>query len=81
MFRAVLAGERGPVRDAVLLNAAGALVALDGVGRPGRPRTLHAALAARRVDRARAGRRLGSAGAAADRWVELSVRLRGAAVG
>jgi len=31
-FRAVLAGESGPVRDAVLLNAAGALVAADGIG-------------------------------------------------
>ena len=31
-FRAVLAGELGPVRDAVLLNAAGALVAADGIG-------------------------------------------------
>lgn len=29
--RRLLAGERGPVRDAVLLNAAGALVAFDGV--------------------------------------------------
>ena len=32
VFRAVLAGEPGPVRDAVLLNAAGALVAADGIG-------------------------------------------------
>ena len=31
VFRRVLAGERGPVRDAVVLNAAGALVAFDGV--------------------------------------------------
>ncbi len=30
VFRALVAGERGPVRDAVLLNAAGALVAFDG---------------------------------------------------
>ena len=33
----MLAGERGPVRDAVLLNAAGALVAVDGVGGRARP--------------------------------------------
>ena len=38
VFRRVLAGERGPVRDAVLLNAAGALVAFDGVA-AGPPRT------------------------------------------
>ena len=42
---AVLAGERGPVRDAVLLNAAGALVAFDGVA-AGPPADVHAALAA-----------------------------------
>lgn len=30
VFRALVAGQRGPVRDAVLLNAAGALVAFDG---------------------------------------------------
>jgi len=34
VVRAVLAGERGPVRDAVLLNAAAALVALDAVDIP-----------------------------------------------
>ena len=31
--RRVLAGEKGPVRDAVLLNAAGALVAHTGLSR------------------------------------------------
>src|SRR5690606_1510596 len=30
--RALLSGQPGPVRDAVLLNAAGALVAYDGSG-------------------------------------------------
>jgi anthranilate phosphoribosyltransferase len=36
VVRAVLAGqERGPIRDAVLLNAAAALVALDAVRAPG----------------------------------------------
>jgi anthranilate phosphoribosyltransferase len=32
VFRALLGGAGGPVRDAVLLNAAGAVVAFDGVG-------------------------------------------------
>ena len=34
MARAVLAGERGPVRDIVLLNAAAALAAAAGVPGP-----------------------------------------------
>jgi anthranilate phosphoribosyltransferase len=34
VVRALLAGERGPVRDAVLLNAGAALAAYDGLGRP-----------------------------------------------
>ena len=32
VFRDLVAGVRGPVRDAVVLNAAGALVAFDGAG-------------------------------------------------
>jgi anthranilate phosphoribosyltransferase len=35
VFRALLAGRDGPVRDAVLLNAAAALVAYDGTDRGG----------------------------------------------
>ena len=34
VVRALLAGERGPVRDAVLLNAGAALAAYDGLGAP-----------------------------------------------
>ena len=73
--RAVLDGETGPVRDAVLLNAAAALVALDAVG-------------ADRPDPASLGSRLSSAvvrgaeavdsGAARDalqRWVATSRAL------
>jgi anthranilate phosphoribosyltransferase len=66
--RAVLAGQSGPVRDAVLLNAAAALVAA-GVGDPGLglldrmgPALV---LAARSVDE-------GAASAVLDRWVEAS---------
>ena len=76
-FRRVLGGERGPVRDAVLLNAAGALVAFDGVdARPPAdlPAALGAALgrAARAVDSGAAERLL-------VRWAEVSTRLRAAA--
>ncbi len=69
--RAVLAGEPGPVRETVLLNAAAALAAEAGV--PG-PDQLQAALA---DGRARAADALDS-GAAQDllaRWVEASRRL------
>jgi anthranilate phosphoribosyltransferase len=61
--RAVLAGERGPVRDAVLLNAAAALVAC-GVGSGSLEERMGAGLreAAASVDS-------GAAGALLDRWV------------
>jgi anthranilate phosphoribosyltransferase len=71
VFRSLLAGAPGPVRDAVLLNAAGALVAFDGPGTD-----LAGALRA-------AVRRAGTAvdsGAAADlldRWVAFSAAQRG----
>ncbi len=70
--RRVLAGERGPVRDAVLLNAAAALVALDGTADPLQD-GLGPALerAARSVDD-------GAAAAALDRWVAAT---RAAAAG
>jgi anthranilate phosphoribosyltransferase len=70
-FRALLDGEAGPVRDAVLLNAAAALVAFDG---PGADVTadLAAALprAARAIDSGAARTLLG-------RWVEVSQAARG----
>jgi anthranilate phosphoribosyltransferase len=69
--RAVLAGELGPVRETVLLNAAAALAAEAGV--PG-PDQLQAVLA---DGRARAAEALDS-GAAQDllaRWAEASRRL------
>jgi anthranilate phosphoribosyltransferase len=64
--RRVLAGEHGPVRDAVLLNAAAALVALDGPDRP-LQESLGPALerAARSVDE-------GAAATVLDRWVAVT---------
>ena len=76
VFRSLLDGAPGPVRDAVLLNAAGALVAFDGVD-AGPPVDLHAALSAALV-RAADAVDSGAAGRLLARWVEVSVRLRGA---
>lgn len=66
VFRRVLGGEPGPVRDAVLLNAAAALTAFDG---PGEDLTaeLSAGLA-----RAAAAVDDGRAAALLDRWVQVS---------
>lgn len=71
VFRSLLAGERGPVRDAVLLNAAGALVAFDGGAPPDLASAFPAALerAAQAVDS-------GAAAALLARWVERSTHLR-----
>ena len=69
--RRFLAGEGGPVRDAVLLNAAAALVALDGPAAPASlPDALRAGLgrAAESVDSGAASRALAG-------WVEASVDL------
>lgn len=67
VVRAVLAGERGPVRDAVLLNTAAGLVALDASAEgPLVERLLHA------MDRARESIDSGAAERALQRWVEVS---------
>jgi anthranilate phosphoribosyltransferase len=71
--RAVLAGERGPVRETVLLNAAAALVADEGVPEPGE---LGQALA-RGYARAAGVVDSGAAAALLDRWVQASQRLAG----
>jgi anthranilate phosphoribosyltransferase len=76
VFRRLLAGERGPVRDAVLLNAAGALAAFDGVA-AGPPADLHAALA-EALTRAAEAVDVGAAEELLGRWVELATRLRAA---
>ncbi|MGY1844120.1 anthranilate phosphoribosyltransferase [Modestobacter sp. SYSU DS0875] len=70
VVRRLVAGDRGPVRDAVLLNAAGALAAFDGRG--GRlPDVLGAAL-----ERAAAAVDDGRAAATLAEWVQVSQELR-----
>jgi anthranilate phosphoribosyltransferase len=68
--RAVLAGQQGPVRDAVLLGAAAALAAHEG----GRGPLLERLSAGLR--RAQAALDDGGAAAALERWVSVSRELR-----
>jgi anthranilate phosphoribosyltransferase len=67
--RRVLAGEPGPVRDAVLLNAAAALVAYDGDAST--DDSLRAGLSAG-LERAATAVDSGSAAAALARWVDVA---------
>lgn len=69
--RSVMAGESGPVRDAVVLNAAAALAAADGV--PPSQDLVHALADAR--DRASAALDSGAARDLLDRWIAASQRL------
>ncbi|MCX4904516.1 anthranilate phosphoribosyltransferase [Streptomyces sp. NBC_00878] len=67
--RAVLAGEHGPVRDAVLLSAAAALAALEPSRQPVRERlAANLDLCAQAIDS-------GSAAAVLDTWAALTVKL------
>jgi anthranilate phosphoribosyltransferase len=68
VVRDLLAGRTGPIRDAVLLNAAAALVAADG---PDGPTTLTDRLREGMVEAA-AAVDSGAAGAVLDRWVAAS---------
>jgi anthranilate phosphoribosyltransferase len=70
VFRRVLDGERGAVRDAVVLNAAAALAAFDE-----RPSRLHDAIGAG-MERAAAAIDDGRATAQLDRWVTVSRAAR-----
>jgi anthranilate phosphoribosyltransferase len=70
VFRRVVEGEQGPVRDAVVLNAAGALAAFDE-----RSARLHDALAAG-MERAARAIDDGSAAALLDRWIAVSRTAR-----
>ena len=72
VFRRVMEGEQGPVRDAVLLNAAGALAAFDE-----RASRLHDALGAG-MERAARAVDDGSAVALLDRWIAVSKTARDA---
>jgi anthranilate phosphoribosyltransferase len=72
VFRRVLDGERGPVRDAVLLNAAAALAAFDERGGE-LPDVLAAGL-----ERAAAAVDDGRAAALLTRWVDVSRAAAGA---
>jgi anthranilate phosphoribosyltransferase len=69
--RALLSGEQGAVRDAVLLNAAAALVAVDGV--TGEPVTAQLAAA---LPRAAESLDSGAASKALDDWVAASQSAR-----
>lgn len=68
--RAVMAGQAGPVRDAVILNAAAALAAADGVSAQDFERVLVAA-----CGRASAALDSGAARDLLERWVAASQRL------
>ena len=68
--RELLAGTTGPVRDAVLLNAAAAIAAFDAADEP-----LHKRLADALV-RADAALTSGAAGELLERWIEVSQALR-----
>jgi anthranilate phosphoribosyltransferase len=68
--RRVFAGERGPVRDAVLVNAAAALSARDGLAGVDLADQLRA-----NIDRAAAAIDSGAATDLLDRWVATSQRL------
>jgi anthranilate phosphoribosyltransferase len=74
-FRTVLAGDSGPVRDAVLLNAAGALVAADGVGAEVTAGPLTEVFPSA-IERAADAIDSGAARDLLARWVKLSASLR-----
>ena len=74
VMRAVLGGEAGPVRDIVLLNAAAALAADQGVPRP---EDLYPVLSGA-LTRAAEAVDSGAAAGLLDRWIEVSRRMAAA---
>jgi anthranilate phosphoribosyltransferase len=79
--RAMLAGETGPVRDAVVVNAAVALAARDGLDDPGRLATDDALAVTMHAAIGRASQAIDSGRAAAvlDRWIALATELKATA--
>ena len=87
VVRAVLAGEAGPVRDIVLLNAAAAMAAADGLGAVAAARSADPAATAaatgevlakalsERLARAAQAVDTGATAALLARWVDASNRL------
>jgi anthranilate phosphoribosyltransferase len=75
--RDLLAGARGPVRDAVVLNAGMALATASGLGEPTVSRAALAAAVRAGMDRAEAAIDSGAAQALLARWVEATARLAG----
>ena len=71
VFRALVGGASGPVRDAVLLNAAGAVVAFDG------PAADPVAAFPAALERVAAAVDSGAAAALLTRWAEFSTAQRG----
>jgi anthranilate phosphoribosyltransferase len=67
VVRAVLGGQTGPVRDAVILNAAAGLVALDETADGGLVDRIRTAM-----ERARTSIDSGAAAGVLERWVEVS---------
>lgn len=78
--RRLLASETGPVRDAVIINAAAALTARAAKDDPGVFATDEALVEAMRMGIARAAESIdtGRAAGALDRWVSLARELRAA---
>jgi len=74
VVRSVLAGEEGPVRDIVLLNAAAGLIAFDLARDPGLIRTAILDRFRSALDRAAAAVDSGAATAKLDQWVEETQR-------
>ena len=71
--RRVLAGETGPIQDAVVINAAAALAAHAGPGHD--DNTLHEALAAG-MEQARTAINSGAAASLLERWVSFATAKR-----
>ena len=67
VVHSVLAGAAGPIRDAVLLNAAAGLVALDETADSPLVERIR-----RAMDRARASIDSGAAASALPRWIDVT---------